>query len=56
MLPETAIGEARHRNDDLVICWLDLLYAFGSLPHDYLEELFLSLSIPLELQAVLADI
>lgn len=56
MLLETAVGEAKHRKDDMAICWLDLMNAFGSLPHDYLEELFLSLPIPLELQSVLMDI
>lgn len=56
MLLETAVGEARHRKDDLVICWLDLTNAFGSLPHDYLGALFWSLSIPRELQAILTDI
>lgn len=56
MLLETAVGEARHRKADLTICWLDLMNAFGSLPHDYLEELFLSLPIPVDFQVVLAEI
>jgi hypothetical protein len=56
MLLETAIGEAKHLRKDLTICWLDLANAFGSLPHDYLEELFNSLPIPIELQSTLADI
>lgn len=56
MLLETAIGEAKHRRTDLTIFWLDLMNAFGSLPHDYLKELLLSLPFPLELQAVLTDI
>lgn len=31
MLLETAVGEAKHRKDDMAICWLDLMNAFGSL-------------------------
>ena len=56
MLLETAIGEAKHLKGNLTICWLDLANAFGSLPHDFLEELFVSLPIPIELQSILADI
>jgi hypothetical protein len=44
ILLETAIGEAKHLKRNLTICWLDLANAFGSLPRDFLEELFVSLS------------
>jgi hypothetical protein len=50
MLLETAIREAKHLLKDLTICWLDLVNAFGFLKHDFLEELFNSLPIPIELQ------
>jgi hypothetical protein len=56
MLLETAIEEAKHLKWNLTICWLDLANAIGSLPHHYLEELFVSLPIPIELQSILADI
>jgi hypothetical protein len=42
ILLETAIGEAKHLKKNLT-CWLDLANAFGSLPRDFLEELFVSL-------------
>jgi hypothetical protein len=55
MLLETAIGEAKHLKGILTICWLDLANAFGSLPHDILEELLVSLPIPIELQSILPE-
>jgi hypothetical protein len=43
MLLETAIEEAKHLKGNLTICWLDLANAFGSLPRDFLEELFVNM-------------
>ncbi len=40
MLLETVIGEAKNLRKDLTICWLDLANAFGSLPNEFLQELF----------------
>jgi hypothetical protein len=56
MLLETVIGEAKHLRKDLTICLLDLADAFGSLPNDFLQELFNSLPIPIELHSTLTDI
>lgn len=56
MLLETSIGKVKQLRSDLTICWLDLANAFGSLPCDFLEELFNSLPIPSALQSMLADI
>ncbi|MFO0089556.1 MAG: RNA-directed DNA polymerase, partial [bacterium] len=41
---------------DLIITFLDLLNAFGSIPHAILEELFESLPIPPVLRRILVDI
>jgi hypothetical protein len=56
MLLETVIGEAKSLRKDLTICWLDLANAFGSLPNEFLQELFNSLPIPIKLQSTLSDI
>jgi hypothetical protein len=46
MLLEGAIEEAGFQKRSSTICWLDLDNAFGSLPHDYLNQLFCSLPVP----------
>ena len=40
----------------MFINWLDLINAFGSIPHSKLFQLFDSLPIPLELRLILKDI
>ncbi|XP_046632270.1 uncharacterized protein LOC124311947 [Daphnia pulicaria] len=56
MLLESAIEEAKLKKSNLTICWLDLANAFGSLPHDFLHQLFASLPIPTVLRDLLSDI
>ncbi|XP_046651115.1 uncharacterized protein LOC124342196 [Daphnia pulicaria] len=56
MLLESAIEQAKLKKSRLTICWLDLANAFGSLPHDFLHQLFQSLPIPTELRDILTDI
>jgi hypothetical protein len=40
MLLESAIEEAKLKKSNLIICWLDLANAFGSLLNEYLHQLF----------------
>jgi hypothetical protein len=56
MLLECAIEQAKLKKRNLTICWLDLANAFGSLPHDFLYQLFSSLPIPDALRNILRDI
>ncbi len=56
MLLEAAIEEARSQKGSVTICWLDLANAFGSLPHDYLNQVFCSLPLPHVLRSLLTDI
>ena len=56
MLLQSAIEEAKLRKRVLTICWLDLANAFGSLPHDFLNQLFDSLPVPPVLREILTDI
>jgi hypothetical protein len=56
MLLEASIEQAKLRKRDLTICWLDLANAFGSLPHEFLNQLFLSLPLPDDLRSILSDI
>jgi hypothetical protein len=56
MLLECAIEQAKLKKRNLTICWLDLANAFGSLPHDFLYQLFSSLPIPDALRHILRDI
>ena len=56
MLLEASIEQAKLRKRDLTICWLDLANAFGSLPHEILNELFLSLPLPEYFRSILSDI
>ena len=55
-LLQTAIEEAKSSRGDLVVSWLDLSNAFGSIPHAYLTELFGSLPVPQRLRSLLMDI
>lgn len=55
-LLHAAIEEAKHSKRNLVIAWLDLSNAFGSIPHGVLGKLFESLPIPTQLRDVLRDI
>ncbi len=55
MLLESAIEEAKLKKVNLTICLLDLANAFGSLPHDFLHQLFESLPIPNELRDILVS-
>jgi hypothetical protein len=56
MLLESVIEEAKIKKGHLATCWLDLVNAFGSLPHYFLHQLFESLPIPTELLYILSDI
>jgi hypothetical protein len=56
MLLEGAIEEAGSQKRSSTICWLDLDKAFGSLPRDYLNQLFCSLPVPPALRRILTDI
>lgn len=56
MLLECAIEQAKLKKRNLTICWLDLANAFGSLPHDFIFQLFSSLPIPDALRNILMDI
>ena len=55
-LLQSAIEEAKSSRGDLVVSWLDLSNAFGSIPHAYLTELFGSLPVPQRLRSLLMDI
>lgn len=55
-LLQTARDIAVRLRKNLIITWLDLLNAFGSIPHAILEELFGSLPIPPVLRGLLSDI
>ena len=55
-LLQAARDEATRLKKDLVITWLDLTNAFGSIPHAILDELFKSLPIPEILRKVFSDI
>ena len=55
-LLQTARDEAIRLKKDLVITWLDLTNAFGSIPHGILDELFKSLPVPEILRKLLSDI
>ena len=50
------IEESKRKRKDMVIAWLDLSNAFGSVPHPILNSLFQSLPIPEELRKILNDI
>lgn len=50
------IEESKRRREDMVISWLDLSNAFGSVPHPILNSLFQSLPLPEELRLILNDI
>jgi len=52
----TVIEQAKQSKRKLVIAWLDLTNAFGSIPHPILNSLFESLPIPDELRRILTDI
>jgi hypothetical protein len=56
MLLECAIEQAKLKKRNLTICWLDLANAFGSLPRDFLFQLFSSLPISYALRNILMDI
>ena len=55
-LVQMAIEHSKEKMQTLVIAWLDLRNAFGSIPHGHLLELFRSLPIPDGLRAILSDI
>jgi hypothetical protein len=55
-LLQVAIEHSKEKKQTLVVAWLDLQNAFGSIPHLYLQELFQSLPIPAKLRTVLIDI
>ncbi|RUS69482.1 hypothetical protein EGW08_022750 [Elysia chlorotica] len=55
-LLQTAIDEAKKRQGDLTIAWMDLTNAFGSIPHPVLGQLFQSLPIPDAVRQKLTDI
>jgi Reverse transcriptase (RNA-dependent DNA polymerase) len=50
------IEQAKQSKKELVIAWLDLTNAFGSIPHPVLNCLFESLPIPDALRRILSDI
>ena len=52
----TVIEQAKQSKRELVVAWLDLTNAFGSIPHPILNCLFQSLPIPDELRRILSDI
>jgi hypothetical protein len=56
MLLEFTIEQAKPKKRNLTIFWLDLANAKGSLLHDFLSQLFSSLSIPNALRNILMDI
>ena len=55
-LLQVAIEHSKDKKQTLVVAWLDLRNAFGSIPHLYLQQLFQSLPIPAKLRTVLIDI
>jgi len=55
-LLHTAIEEAKARKGDLVVSWLDLANAFGSIPHEVLGNLFDAIPLPGGLRALLKDV
>ncbi|XP_045029421.1 uncharacterized protein LOC123472237 [Daphnia magna] len=55
-LLHTVIEQAKQSKREMVIAWLDLSNAFGSIPHPILNCLFQSLPIPAELRRILSDI
>lgn len=52
----TVIEESKRKRRNMVIAWLDLSNAFGSMPHPILNTLFQSLPIPDDLRFILNDI
>jgi hypothetical protein len=56
MLLEFTIEQAKPKKRNHTIFWLDLANAKGSLPQDFLSQLFSSLSIPNALRNILMDI
>ena len=55
-LLQSAIEHSKERNRCLVITWLDLRNAFGSIPHGYLQQMFESLPIPGHLRKIMLAI
>ena len=55
-LLQTAIEHSKEKKKTLLIAWLDLRNAFGSIPHVYLQELFHSLPIPAQIRSIMMDI
>ncbi|RUS82106.1 hypothetical protein EGW08_010118 [Elysia chlorotica] len=54
--PQTAIDEAKNKQDDLTIAWMDLTNAFGSILNPVLEQLFQILPISEAVHQNLTDI
>jgi hypothetical protein len=55
-LLHTVIEQAKQSKREMVVAWLDLSNAFGSIPHPILNCLFQSLPLPTELRRILGDI
>ncbi|KZS06407.1 Uncharacterized protein APZ42_030150 [Daphnia magna] len=55
-LLHTVIEQTKQSKREMVIAWLDLSNAFGSIPHPILNCLFQSLPLPVELRRILIDI
>lgn len=55
-LLHTVIEQAKQSKREMVVAWLDLSNAFGSIPHPILNCLFQSLPLPDELRRILSDI
>ena len=53
---QAIVEEAKNKEKDLSIIWLDLSYAFGSVHHSISTELFDSLPLPSILKRILLDI
>jgi hypothetical protein len=55
-LLQSAVEHSKERTHCFVITWRDLRNAFGSIPHDHLQQMFESLLIPGHMRTIMLDI
>ena len=53
---QTALDDARRRCGEVVVAWLDLANAFGSIPHQHIQTMLGSLGVPSKIQSVVAEL
>lgn len=55
-LVQSALDDARRGRGEVVVCWLDLANAFGSLPHATIRSVLDMLGIPHHLLSVILEL